>query len=329
MRDPVLVTGAAGFVGGHLLEALATREPARRVVAWRRPHAARRGSHPVRADHTPGAIVWQDVDLLDRADVRHRVSEIAPTHVYHCAGVADVGGSWNNVVRTLETNVMGTENLLDAVRAVCPTARMLVPGSALVYQPSDDAIREDHPIGPVSPYGVSKLAQEMLARRYTKDGPTILLTRSFTHIGPGQDPAYATSSFAYQIARIEVGQAEPTIRVGSLDARRDLTDVRDTVRAYYALMASGAPGTVYNVCSGRSHQISDVLAGLLRLAHVPIAVELDPARLRSNDPALVLGDRSHISAAMGWEPQIPLADTLRDLLDYSRHAITSGAAPAL
>lgn len=321
MPDTVLVTGAAGFVGGHLLEALATPDPARRVVAWRRP-AAGRGPHLVGADHTPGAVMWQDVDLLDRAEVHRRVSDIAPTQVYHCAGVADVGGSWNNVIRTLETNVMGTEHLLDSVRTVCPTARVLVPSSALVYQTSDEAIREDHPIGPVSPYGVSKLAQEMLARCYVKDGPAMLLARSFTHIGPGQDPAYATSSFAHQIARIEAGQAEPTIRVGLLDARRDLTDVRDTVKAYRALMASGAPGTVYNVCSGRCHQIYDVLAGLLDLARVPIAVELDPDRLRSNDPAQVLGDRSRISADVGWEPQIPLADTLRDLLDYWRRAIT-------
>ena len=321
MRNAVLVTGAAGFVGGHLLEALATRNPARRIVAWRRPHAAGRAPRPARADHTPPTVVWQDVDLLDRADVHHRVSEIAPTHVYHCAGVADVTGSWNNVVRTLETNVIGTEHVLDALCQVCPTARMLLPGSALVYQPSDAAIAENHPIGPVSPYGVSKLAQEMLARGYA-NGPDLVMTRSFTHIGPGQDPSYAISSFAHQIARIEAGQTEPTIRVGFLDSRRDLTDVRDTVNAYCGLMASGAPRTVYNVCSGRGQKIHDVLVGLIDLARVPIAVELDPSRLRSNDPALVLGDRSRISRDVGWEPQITLAETLRDLLHYWRRKVT-------
>ncbi len=321
MRDAVLVTGAAGFVGGHLLEALATHDPARRVVAWRRPHGAGRGPRAARADRTPPTIVWQDVDLLDRADVHHRISEVAPTHVYHCAGIADVGGSWNNVVTTLETNVLGTEHVLDALSQECPTARMLLPGSALVYQPSDVAIAEDHPIGPVSPYGVSKLAQEMLARSYP-NGPALVLTRSFTHIGPGQDPSYAISSFAHQIARIEAGQAEPIIRVGFLDSRRDLMDVRDTVKAYCGLMDSGGPGTVYNVCSGRGQKINDVLVALIDLARVPISVELDPSRLRSNDPALVLGDHSRITRDVGWEPQITLADTLRDLLHYWRRTVT-------
>ena len=180
------------------------------------------------------------------------------------------------MVETLETNVMGTRNLLQAVHRAHPRARVLVPGSALVYRPSDESLTEEHPVGPVTPYGLSKLAQEMLAEQIAGDGLPVLLTRSFTHLGPGQDRAYAASSFAYQIARIEAGAAEPVLRVGALDARRDLTDVRDAVRAYRALVAAGVPGRRYNVCTGRAHRMQDVLDRLLRLARRPISVRRRP-----------------------------------------------------
>ena len=320
MPERVLVTGAAGFVGRHLLAALAAEAPARRVFAWRRPG----GTGPV-ADGGP--VVWQEVDLRDRAAVARAVAEAAPARVYHCGGAAAVAGSWGRVVETLETNVVGTDHLLQAVHAACPAARVLVPGSALVYRPSEEALGEDHPVGPVTPYGLSKLAQEMLAEQFAADGLAILLTRSFTHLGPGQDRAYAASSFAYQIARIEAGRAEPVLRVGALDARRDLTDVRDTVRAYLALMGAGVPGRRYNVCTGRAHRMQDVVDGLLRLARKPIAVELDPARLRPSDHPRLCGDRGRIGAETGWAPRIPLDETLRDMLDHWRGVVAAGLAP--
>ena len=317
VADRVLVTGGAGFVGGHLLAALTADPAAPRVFAWRRPG----GRRPAAAE----PATWQEVDLLDRAAVEQAVAEAAPTQVYHCGGAAAVAGSWGRVVETLETNVLGTDNLLQAVHGAHPAARVLVPGSALVYRPCGERLTEDHPDGPVTPYGLSKLAQEMLAEQFAVDGLPVLLTRSFTHLGPGQDRAYAASSFAHQIARIEAGEAEPVLRVGALDARRDLTDVRDTVRAYLALVAAGVPGRRYNVCTGRAHRMQDVVDRLLRLARTPISVEVDPGRLRPSDHPLLCGDPGRIGAETGWAPRIPLDATLRDMLDHSRRAIAAGA----
>ena len=230
---------------------------------------------------------------------------------------------------TLRGNVTGTEHLLAALGRLPVPPRVLIPGSALVYRPSTAALGEAAPLGPVSPYGASKLEQERVGlEAFREDGLAVVITRSFTHIGPGQAPGYAASSFAEQIARIEAGRAEPVLSVGNLEARRDLTDVRDTVRAYRALMARGTPGRPYNVCSGAAHRIGDVLDALLALARVPVTVRRDPARLRPSDNPVLLGDRSRITAELGWEPRRPLPETLSDLLDYWR-GVLAGAAPPL
>ncbi|MCY4119517.1 MAG: GDP-mannose 4,6-dehydratase [Acidobacteria bacterium] len=321
MAERVLVTGAAGFVGSHLVSLLRDAQPAAEVVCWRRPvrTGGRRSGRPVRTGR--GDTNWREVDLLERDAVDRAVAETQPQQVYHCAGVAAVAGSWNERIPTLQVNVIGTEHLLAAVQRSSPTARVLLPGSALVYRAHDGPLDELAEIGPVSPYGLSKLAQEMLASRYAADGLAVLLTRSFTHIGPGQEVSYAASSFAHQIACIEAGRAEPTLQVGNLAARRDLLDVRDTVRAYRALMERGAPGTIYNVCSGTVHSIRDVLAELLAQARVPIEVRVDPARLRPSDYPVLRGDRTRITAAVGWEPRLALHETLRDLLEGWRAAL--------
>ena len=314
----VLVTGAAGFVGSHLVALLRSERPAPDVVGWRRPGADRKPRRA--APDRPAQCPSMEVDILDSAAVGRAVEELHPEQVYHCAGAAAVAGSWNDRVSTLRTNVMGTEHLLAAIARAAPSARILVPGSALVYRPGRGALAEDARIGPVSPYGLSKLAQEMLAARYAADGLGVIRTRSFTHIGPGQDPSYAASSFARQIAGIEAGRAEPAIQVGDLDARRDLLDVRDTVRAYRALMDHGATGAIYNVCSGAAHPMREVLDGLVSLTGVPIEVRVDPARLRPSDYPVLCGDRTRITADVGWAPRIPLSETLRDLLDHWRAA---------
>ena len=328
MPDTILVTGAAGFAGSHLLALLHRTEPDAALLAWRRPAAGRAPAAATPPRPLPeGAAVWRDVDLLEGPAVRRAIAERPPTRVYHCAGVANVIGSWSDRQATLRGNVQGTGHLLAALRGLPTAPRVLIPGSALVYRPAAAALAEAAPLDPVSPYGMSKLEQERLGLAAVReDGLAVVLTRSFTHIGPGQAVTYAASSFAEQIARIEAGSAEPVLSVGNLEARRDLTDVRDTVRAYQMLMARGTPGRPYNVCSGAAHRIGDVLDALLALATVPIAIRQDPARARPSDNPVLLGDRSRITTELGWAPRRPLSETLSDLLDYWR-GVVGGAPP--
>ena len=252
MSDVVLVTGASGFAGSHLLQLL---NAPRQVVGWTR-------SAP--APELGPLARWEHVDLLDRDGVRRAIDRLRPTRVYHCAGVAHVADLWRDTTRGLEGNVLGTEHLLDALRRAQQACRVLVTGSAMVYAPSDTPIDEDHALAPASPYALSKLAQEELARRAVReDGLEVIVARAFNHTGARQTPAFAAPSMARQIAMIEAGRVEPVIRVGNLEAHRDLSDVRDVVRAYAALMAAGVSNTVYNVASGTARSIRSLLDSLV------------------------------------------------------------------
>lgn len=302
-----LVTGAAGFVGGHLLAAL-SRDASQRLVAWYRP-----GEPP--SSKAPAAE-WRAVELLDVDAVARALADAAPNEIFHLAGSAHVGQSWQASDTTLEGNVLVTHRLFDAMRQAGLRPRVLVTASSTVYAPSEAPLTEDAPVRPANPYALSKLAQERLALRAGRaTGCGVVVCRSFNHIGPGQSPGFFASSFARQVARIEAGLDEPRLRVGNLDARRDLTDVRDTVAAYIALMARGEPGAVYNVCSGRAHRVGGILEWFIRAASCPIAVETDPALLRPNDVPVVVGSHERLTAATGWTPSIPLETTLRDILE--------------
>ncbi len=291
----VLVTGARGFAGSHLVEHLEKSGIA--VTRWAR----------------------EDVDLLDRKAVARAIAALQPTVVYHCAGVAHVGQSFTNIGDTFAANVLGTHHLLDALRQAGVRARILITGSSLVYRQSDRALSEDDPTGPATPYAVSKFAQEMLGQRgIREDGQQVLFSRSFNHTGPRQGPSFAAPSFARQIAQIEQGRMAPEIVVGNLEAARDLHDVRDTVRAYTAIIERGTPGRIYNVCAGQTFKIRDVLDRLIAMSHVPVTLKIDPARYRPSDNPILLGDRSRIHRELGWKPEIPLEQTLLDLLDYWR-----------
>ena len=294
----VLVTGARGFVGRYLVEHL--EQTGADVTGWGRQH----------------------VDLLDRKAVSRAMAELRPSVVYHCAGAAHVGQSFDNIADTLAANVLGTHHVLDALRNAGINARVLITGSSLVYRQSDRPLKEDDPTGPVTPYAVSKLAQEMLGQRGIKeDRQQVLLTRPFNHTGPRQDPTYAAPTFAQQIAMIEKGRMRPEIIVGNLEASRDLHDVRDTIRAYTTIVERGEPGRVYNVCSGQAFKIRDVLDRLVAMSRVPVTVTVDPARYRPSDNLVLWGDRSRIERELGWKPEIPLDQTLADLLDYWRKEV--------
>ena len=311
MSGPPLVTGATGFAGHHLVEHLLQSHPA--VAAWSNPNG-----RPIASDGE--RVRWRGVDLLDGNAVTHASAQLHPSAIYHCAGVPHVGESWTEPARALRVNVLGTQHVLEAVRDAGVECPVLITGSAMVYRRSTERLTEDHPLGPADPYAVSKLAQEMLAGHV---GPVrVFIARPFNHAGPGQSASFVTSSFARQIAEIEAGQRAPVLRVGNLDTRRDITDVRDTVRAYPLIVARGTAGRPYNVCSGQAYRVRDLLDALLALAGAPIAIEVDPARLRPSDNPVIVGDPTRIAKETGWTPAIPIEQTLADLLDYWRRETT-------
>ena len=311
MNDVVLVTGAAGFAGSHLLEHLAGTAD---LVGWAR-------SDP------PPAIAplarWTVIDMMDANHVRQELAALKPSEVYHCAGHAHVADSWQDTARPLAGNVLTTHHLLDGLRRAGCAARVIIPGSATVYAGSDRPHREDSPVAPSSPYAVSKFAQEQLGlRAVVEDGTDVIVTRPFNHVGARQSPKFSVSGMTRQIVSIERGEMDPVIHVGRLDTARDISDVRDTVRAYALLMQRGVPGTIYNIASGVARTMRMVLDALIERAHVPVTVEVDASRLRPHDDLILVGDATRLREATGWSPQISFERMLDDLFAYWRSAST-------
>ena len=305
---PVLVTGAAGFVGGHLAELLAAEGV--EVVGWQRP-----GSPPL----APAGIRWATVELLDADAVDRAPGTLRPGAVYHLAGSAHVADSWQHTRETFEGNVLATHHLLQGLRRQGLAPRVLVSGSATIYQPHPDPLTEESPLGPSSPYGVSKLAQEMVAlQAWQEHRMPVLVARSFNHVGPRQTPAYVAPAIARQIALIERGELPPVLQMGNLDPARDVMDVRDTVRAYVAIMRHARPGVPYNVCGGRAIRIGDLVDLFRARARVPVSVEQDPAKMRPNDVPRLCGSHARLTAETGWTPSISLEKTVDDLLAWWR-----------
>jgi GDP-4-dehydro-6-deoxy-D-mannose reductase len=304
---PLLVTGASGFAGRHLLERLAS---AGDVVGWSRS--------PVAAE-LAGLARWYRVDMTRRDQVRAALEEIRPTRVYHLAGLAQVDRSRSDPAEALDTNVIATHHLLEGLRRLGRPVRVLVSGSAMVYAPSTAPLAETAATAPDGPYGLSKFAQEQLALRVAaEDGLDVVVARAFNHTGPGQAPTFVAPSIARQIARIERDQQEPVLKVGNLEALRDLTDVRDVVRAYVDLMTHGVSGEIYNVASGVGRSIRSLLDTLIAAAAVPIRVEIDPQRVRAVENSVVIGNANKLRALTGWAPAIPFDRMLVDLLEYWR-----------
>jgi GDP-4-dehydro-6-deoxy-D-mannose reductase len=319
----LLVTGASGFVGGHLVDYLRAHHPGVRLFGLERSH----GAAP---QELPPGIFPLPADLDDRASVEAALEEAQPDAVVHLAGQSSVQSSWTDPGSTLRTNVMGVVHLLEGLRRRGRPARVLVVGSADEYGPVAPAelpLREDRPLRPASPYAVSKAAQGLLALQYADAGGlSVVVTRTFPHTGPRRGEAFAESSFARQIADAEAGRRPPLLKVGNLEAVRDFTDVRDVVRAYWGLLEQGASGQVYNVCRGTGVRIADVLAQLTALSSLEMEVQVDPDRLRPVEVPALVGDPARIRAATGWEARIPLATTLADLLDDWRQRLGVGAA---
>lgn len=313
-RPTVLVTGAAGFAGQHLVDRLVSGAT---LHGWWRPGAP----PPPPRD----GMTWHGVELTKRTPVFEAVDATRPDRIFHLAGAPSVETSWVNAMPHLEINALGTAHLLDAVRRVGRACRVLVVTSGQIYATGDEPIREDTPIAPQSPYGLTKLAQDLLALQAAEaDGLDVMVARPFNHIGPRQAPGFAVSSFARQIARIERGLDPPVLQVGNLETRRDVTDVRDVADAYLRIMDGGTRGRAYNVCSGRAWRIRDLLDELLQLSTTPIAVETDRSKLRPVDVPVVQGDATRLATELGWRPKIRVEDTLRDTLEWWRAEVAAG-----
>jgi len=325
MKNPsrlrALVTGATGFAGSHLIEMLAAD---RDVEIWGAYHHTPPAADMARVMHAV------ECDVRDGTVVRALLADLRPNWIFHLAGQSDVGGSWSLAWPTIEANVRGQLNIFEAMIQTALDARVLVVGSNNEYglvRPEDLPIDEETPLRPDTPYGVSKVAQDLLGLQfYLSHRLRAVRVRSFNYIGTRQDSKFVAAAFARQIAEIEAGLRDPVIHVGNLDAERDFTDVRDMVRAYRLALEHGLDGEVYNVGSGRSVPVRRLLDILLGQARRAIAVRPDPARMRPSDVPRSMADITRFRAATGWEPKIPLEQTLHDILEYWRAYVTPARA---
>jgi GDP-4-dehydro-6-deoxy-D-mannose reductase len=306
----ILVTGAGGFVGPHLARALSAAGA----------HVLGLGLEPAPPAGVP-LDGWHVADLREEAPIAEALRRTTPDAIVHLAGQSSAARSFADPLGSFQANVLGTWNLLEAVRTVAPRSRLLVVGSSEVYgsQAEGSRVGEEAPFAPVSPYALSKAAADALAEAQARGhGLDVVRVRSFGHTGPGQSPVFVVPAFAQQIAAIEAGRAEPVLRVGNLEVTRDLSDVRDVVRAYLLLLERGTRGAAYNVCRGEGVALHEVLRRLLALARVPIRVEPDAARRRPADVHWLVGDPACIVRDTGWRAEIPLERTLADVLDEWR-----------
>ncbi len=310
----VLITGITGFVGKHLAEHLLAQG---HHELWGLTRA------PGRLAPALAAYITEVVaDLNDAEATAQAIATAQPAVIYHLAGQAFVPESFRDPAATLNANTLGALHIFRSLIALRSAARVLIVGSNEEYgqiTADDLPLNEQTPLRPANPYGVSKATQSLFAAQYhLSHGLATLRVRPFTHIGPGQNERFVTAAFARQIARIEVGLQPPMVQVGNLSARRDFTDVRDIVRAYALIAAHGEPGAVYNVGSGQAVMIRELLDLLLEASTVRVEVRLNPELMRPIDIPLVVCDATRLREQTGWAPQMPLRQTLLDILNYWR-----------
>ncbi len=313
----VLITGITGFAGSHLAELCLSKKDVELygMIRWR--------SRMENIEHIQDRIRLLECDLRDASSTRDVIEEVRPGLIFHLAAQSFVPTSWKAPSESLQTNIIGQLNIFEAVRKLGLDCRIQIACSSEEYgmvYPDEVPIKESNPLRPLSPYGVSKVGQDMLGYQYFMSfGMKIVRTRGFNHTGPRRAPVFVCSDFARQIIDIEKGLKQPVMEVGNLDAKRDFTDVRDMVRAYWLSLEKGTPGSVYNICTGRSYSIREILGKLVEISGVRVDVRTDKGRLRPSDVPLLEGDNSAFRKDTGWEPVIPMEKTLADFLDFWRN----------
>lgn len=341
----VLVTGITGFAGSHMAEFLAKQPNVDIFGIYRRRsrmehikdtqlpvHMIEPGVasiETIEQAFQPGKLNLIDCDLLDPFSVQKLIGSVRPDRIFHLAAQSHVPTSWNSPASTLQDNIQGELNILEAVRTAGIDPLIQIAGSSEEYgmvYPDEVPMKESNPLRPLSPYAVSKVAQEMLAYQYFQSyGIKSIISRGFNHSGPRRGENFVDSSFARQIAEIEKGVREPVIHVGDLSSKRDFTDVRDMVQAYWLLLEKCKPGDVYNIGSGTTRTMQEMLDMLLGMSKVDVEVRVDPTRLRPSDVRILWSDSSKFQDLTGWKPTIPYEQTLRDTLDYWRRMLRANA----
>lgn len=309
-----LIIGAAGFVGRYLIEHLHTK-----------------GDYEIYATKLPNDILTVsegikvkvcDLDILDKDIIVKMLYEIRPDYIFHLAAQSSVAIAWRNPTMTVDINIKGAVNLLDAVRELYYKPRVLLIGSGEEYghiREGETPINEENNVRPGNIYAATKCCQNMIGRIYSQAyDMDVMMVRAFNHIGPKQAPIFVISDFCKQVAEIELGLKEPVMHVGNLAAKRDFTDVRDVVRAYELLIEKGVPGETYNVGSGHAYAIREILDKIIAISGKEINVEIDPAKIRPIDVPIIEADVTKLMEATGWKKKISLDQTLNETLHYWR-----------
>ena len=341
-----LITGVTGFVGSHMAEYLLTL-PDVEVYGLYRPRSRmenledlRKGAklnplgenvtvtsgrqlkHLVAERAESRSLNLVEGDILDPYSMERVIEAVRPERIFHLAAQSYVPGSQNAPAATLQTNILGELHIFEAIRRAEYDPQIHIAGSSEEYglvHPEETPIKETNPLRPLSPYGVSKVAQENLAFQYYHSfGLRTVVTRAFNHEGPRRGHVFVTSSRAQQIAEIEKGLRPPVVYVGDMSSRRDWTDVRDMVRAYWLALEKGTPGEAYNIGSGFDRSVGEMQDALLAMSKIKIEVKVDETRFRPSDVTLLVADTTKFRQATEWEPYIPFEQMLRDLLKWWR-----------
>lgn len=306
-----LIIGAAGFVGSYLIKELYAG-CGMQVFATKLPHEQL---------EVEGTAVY-NLDILNKEDIVKLLFEIRPDFIFHLAAQSSVGVAWKNPCLTVDVNIKGAINVMDAVRELYYKPRVLLIGSGEEYghiRPGETPIKEENLLRPGNIYAATKACQNMIGSIYAKAyDMQLMMVRAFNHVGPGQAPIFVVSDFCKQVAEIEKGLREPVMRVGNLAAKRDFTDVRDVVKAYAKLVQMGEAGETYNVGRGHAIAIEELLQLIVSKSSARIKVEIDPAKIRPVDVPIIEADITRLHELTGWEPQIPLEQTIQETLDYWR-----------